>query len=83
MANLYRYTIRKLDWLDWDDTKEVRTSQGYVAANSYTEAQAKIFDWYIYVPNVLANEEAEQKVESFSIYTCMNPLDDEEIKEDK
>ena len=81
MANLYRYTIRKLDWLDWADTKEVRTSQGYVAANSYTEAQAKIFDEYVYVPSVLTNEEAEQYVENFSIYPCMNPLDDEEIKE--
>lgn len=79
MADLYRYTIRTLDM----DTKEVGTYQGYVAANSYTEAQAKIFDWYVYVPSVLTNEEAEQHVESFSIYPCMNPLDDEEIKEDK
>lgn len=79
MADLYRYTIRTLDL----DTKEIGTYQGYVAANTYTEAQEKIFDWYVYVPSVLSNEEAEQHVESFSIYTCINPLGDEEIKEDK
>ena len=79
MADLYRYTIQTHDM----DTEEMETYQGYVSANSYTEAQAKIFDWYVYVPSVLANEEAEQQVESFSIFTCMNPLDDEETKEDK
>ena len=40
MADLYRYTIQTHDM----DTEEMETYQGYVAANSYTEAQAKIFD---------------------------------------